>query len=212
MAQNNGKSDAFAYKIELLSAILLSLATLGSTWCAYQASLWGGVQATRYTMASSLRAEAVRKTNIAARKINIDVGLFVEYAAAISQDNPMLAEFLFDRFRPELKKATQEWLKTKPLKNPNAPRHPFELKEYVIIEQQEADSLIAKAEQRFEEGRNANKNSDQYVLFTVLFASVLFFAGIGVKFRTLNLEFAMLLLGIVVFITALVGLLFLPIQ
>src|SRR5436305_14399889 len=46
--------------LEILAALLLSLATLGIAWSGYQAAEWSGLQARRYTHASTARTLANR--------------------------------------------------------------------------------------------------------------------------------------------------------
>ena len=212
MANTGQKALSKEHILEILAAILLSLATISSAWSAYQATRWSGVQAIDFSKAATLRAEAIRKTNIAAQILAIDVGMFIQYAVARSQHNDSLAEFLLNRFRPELKSATESWLKTKPLKNPNAPPSPFRTKEYSIKEQQETQKLLKEAEQSFNEAKDANQTGDNYILLTVLFASVLFFAGVGTKFQLYTLKVIMLSFGTVIYLTALIILFSFPIH
>ncbi len=201
---NRAKHWARDHTIEIISAIMLSIATIGSAWSAYQATRWSGVQAIRFSQAAASRAEAGRQTDIGLRKIGIDVGLFVQYAAARSQDNQLLTDFLFERFSPRLSRATRAWLDTKPLKNPDAPRSPFDMKEYVIVEIEKAERILAKAEQNTELAKIANQNGDNYVLLTVLFASVLFFAGVGTKFTSFTIRVVLLSLGCLLLTSAIV--------
>ncbi|MCI0886089.1 MAG: hypothetical protein J4N92_07885, partial [Chloroflexi bacterium] len=56
--------------IELLSAILLSVAVVGSALSAWQASLWSGEQATLFAEASTARLESNRETAIALTRIS----------------------------------------------------------------------------------------------------------------------------------------------
>ena len=42
------------------------------------------------------------------------IKLFTEYVAAYSTGNEDLADFLFTRFRPEMKLATEAWIETQP--------------------------------------------------------------------------------------------------
>jgi hypothetical protein len=46
--------------IEVIEAILLSLATVVTAWSAYQAALWDGEQSKLYTKASAARSDATR--------------------------------------------------------------------------------------------------------------------------------------------------------
>jgi hypothetical protein len=54
---------------------------------------------------------------------------------------------------------------------------------YVIAKQIEADAATATADLLGQQARVANQTGDNYVLVTVLFASVLFFAGVSTKVR-----------------------------
>lgn len=45
---------------EIAAAILLSIATVLTAWCAYQATRWSGVQSIRYAEASAARVESTR--------------------------------------------------------------------------------------------------------------------------------------------------------
>ncbi|MBD3318017.1 MAG: hypothetical protein GF344_19715 [Chitinivibrionales bacterium] len=190
------------HALEVISAVFLSLATLASSWSAYQATRWSGVQAIAFSQASTLRVESAKKTAVAGRKFSIQVGLFVQYATAKSQNNEVLAEFLLERFPPELKKATEAWMRTDPFEDPDAPSSPFSMPEYQVTEQREAMELTEEAAESFDKARHANQTGDNYILLTVLFASVLFFSGVAPKFRAFRLRVAMLTLGGLVLVGA----------
>ncbi len=53
--------------------------------------------------------------------------------------------------------------------------------EYRLAAQDRAEDLVARADGRAQDARDANQRSDNYVLTTVLFAAVLFFAGVSTK-------------------------------
>ncbi len=190
--------------LEIISAILLSLATVASAWCAYQSARWNGVQAVSFSAANGARTESVRMSNAALQLTSIDVGMFVQFATAYSEDNMLLAEFLLERFRPEMRTAMDAWLATTPLKNPDAPLSPFAMAEYKLAAQDEADQLLKTAEQKLMDAQAANQRSDNYVLLTVMFASVLFFGGISTKFEVFKIRVAMIALAVLIFITSLV--------
>lgn len=198
------------YLLEVAATILLSLATVASAWSVYQATRWSGLQAITFGEAGALRTEATRMTSIAARKITVDAGLFVNYAVAINERNEKLAAFLRERFPPRLAAAVDAWLKTRPLADPAAPRSPFEMKEYSLPELDEVNRLNDKADRKVAEAKQANQTGDNYILLTVMFSSVLFFGGICVKFRSFKLELAMLIIGAIIFVNAFVLLLSYP--
>ena len=58
----------------------------------------------------------------------------------------------------------------------------------------------------------ADKYADDYVLLTVIFATVLFFSGIAGKFQWRGIDGAVLGLGVVVLVVGLVMLAQMPIQ
>lgn len=204
---SQGQGDRFDRRVEFFSAIVLALAAVLTAWCGYQAALWGGKQAKAYSDASAARIMAAQQTSEAMLRSSIHIGLFTEYAAAISQENQRLADFLYARFPPELKTATKAWRATDPLNNPNAPLSPFDMPAYQLPQQAEAQRLEEEAGQKSAEADQANAQSDQYVLLTVIFATVLFFGGISGKFQWRMIDLAMLAMGVVVLLGGLWSLL-----
>lgn len=190
--------------LEIISAILLSLATVASAWCAYQSARWSGVQAIDFSQANSARTESVRMSNTALQLTSIDVAVFVQFAAAYSEDNMVLAEFLMERFRPEMKIAVEAWIATEPLKNPDAPLTPFAMPEYTSAAMEESNRLLDRAEQKFEEALQSNQRSDDYVLLTVMFASVLFFGGVSTKFEAFKVRASLVAFAVLTFFVALI--------
>ena len=185
--------------LEIISAVLLSLATVASAWCAYQSAGWNGVQAVSFSAANGARTESVRMSNTALQLTSIDVSMFVQFAAAYSEDNQFLVEFLYQRFRPEMKPALDAWIATQPLKNPDAPSSPFAMEEYKSAAQDESDRLLAEAEQKLKEADQANQQSDSYILLTVMFASVLFFGGVSTKFEAFRIRAGLIAFAAIVF-------------
>lgn len=197
---SQGQGDRFDRWIEFFSATVLALATVMTAWCGYQAAQWDGEQADLYNQATNAQVQAAQLTTSAMLRASIQVGLFVEYAAAISTENDPLADFLYNRFPATLKTATDAWLALTPLQNPDAPLSPFDMPEYVLPEQTEAVALQEQSLENFAAANQANERSDEYVLLTVLFATVLFFAGIAGKFQWRLIDGAMLGLGVLVFL------------
>jgi hypothetical protein len=60
--------------------------------------------------------------------------------------------------------------------------------QYVLANAVKSDALERVGNQRFEEGKEATDHTDAYVLTTVFFAAVLFFAGISTRFDWLNVR------------------------
>jgi hypothetical protein len=182
-----------------------------TSWCAYQSARWSGVQATSYNRASSVRTESLRFSTLANRQLLIDINLFTAYAAATSNNNRQLADFLTQRFPDRLKVAMRAWLATRPMTNKAAPSSPFAMPQYHLTAQDEAAALEQQAGQLFNQGLTANETSDRYVLLTVLFAAVSFLAGVGSKFLIPSVKIAALVLAGLVWIVTLIVLIKYPI-
>ena len=108
--------------------------------------------------------------------------------------------------------AVKAWLATGPLANPAAPASPFGMPEYALEATAQADALLAEAEQKASAARRANQNSDNYVLTGVLFALVLFFAGISSKLERRRNRSIMMALAILGLVTGIATVLLLPIH
>ncbi len=194
-----------------IAAIVLSLATVSTAWCGYQATRWGGVQSSSYSQAGAARTLSAQKNNEATLRMNMHLNLFTQYVVATAQGDTKLADFMYQRFPPALRTATDDWLKTQPLTNPDAPRSPFDMPSYQLAEQAESARLGALADDKAQRADDANEMGDRYVLLTVIFASSLFFVGISGKFQWLALEAGMIALGAIVLLGGLFVLLTLPI-
>jgi hypothetical protein len=68
------------------------------------------------------------------------------------------------------------------------------------------------ADEFFKQATQANLISDNYVLLTVIFASVLFFGGISGKFQTRVIDLTMLSLAFVLFVVGVVVMLRYPVH
>jgi hypothetical protein len=185
--------------VEISCAIVLSLATMASAWCAYQSTLWGGVQTFRLAAAGKAGRQSSVSSVEALQLRAFDASMFMEFIKARARDEKELERFLSDRFRPELRVAMDAWLATKPFENPEAPRGPFRMAAYQQPEEKISREQDEEAGRQMRVAQEANETSDTYVLLTVLFASVLFFGGIGASFESRRLRIFMALLALVLF-------------
>ena len=187
--------------VEILAATVLALATVASAWSAYQATRWGGVQAEAYAEAGAARAESVRMSDLADAHLTIDVEYFAIWLDETAKGGDEQVVALIQRaFRPEFEPAFEAWLATDPLVNQDGPATPFEMEEYVLASAQEAEELRTEAEAAAAVAADANQTGDNYVLTTVLFASVLFFAGISSKFSGRWVRIALVIAGFLAFL------------
>ena len=182
--------------VEISCAVVLSLATTASAWCAYQASRWSGVQTFRLAEANKASRDATALHLVAVQERAAEAMLLVSYLQAKSQGDQRLAKFFHDRFPPEMKPAVEAWLKTDPFNNPAAPYSPFKMAEYVQGELTAAKAKTEVFAQKETAAEEAHRTSDRYVLLTVVFASVLFFAGIGGTFDSPRLRLLVFVLAV----------------
>ena len=180
---------------EIAAALLLSLATLGIAWSGYQAAKWSGLQARRYTQASTARALANRASTAASQDRTQDLLNFNRWLEVTTSNQPALADLYQRRFRPEFVPAFQAWLAQDPLNNPAATPSPLLVPEYHVADLERSDRLERQGTRHFENGKEATEHTDSYVLTSVFFASVLFFAGISMRFVWQKMRITVLVLA-----------------
>ena len=209
---SQGQGDRFDRWVEFIGALVLATATVATAWTAYQATLWGGDESKFYFEASAAQVAAAQLDSQAMQRASVHAGLFMQYATARSSGNQELADFLYQRFAPELKRATEAWLATDPLKDVKAPPSPFDMPEYRLSEQDATEQNSQLAEEKFADAVEADEYADDYVLLTVIFATVLFFSGIAGKFQWRVIDGGVLGLGVVALVIGLVLLAQMPVQ
>ena len=171
-------------RLEIINTVVISVATLAIAWCTYQGSLWNGIQTVNLIESSVADLQALEKTTNLEQQQEIDATAVMNFANAVVDDKPERINFYLHHGRPEMSRIFEAWLKTDPLKNPNAPSHPMAMEEYQTLlsktRSEEAQlknrSAVLKAT-----GLEANLHSDNYTLFTVVFSLVLFLNGISAK-------------------------------
>jgi hypothetical protein len=174
----------FRERLELWGALLLAAATVATAYSAYQSTRWSGKQSTLFTSAGASRTESAKARSDAASLLTIDASQFTDFAVAYVDEDTRRVRALRSFFRDEFEPAFEEWVGMDPLTNPDAPATPFELDSYRPQRLVDSERLEDEASAQFEEGREANQTSDNYVLATIFFAAVLFFAGIATKFTS----------------------------
>lgn len=196
---------------EITCAVVLALATACSAWCAYQSTLWGGVQTFRLAAANKAGRQSAADNMAALQWRSFDASMLISYIQAKNEGNERHEKFLFQRFRPDMKKALEAWLKMDPFNNPDAPPAPFKMAEYVQPELELAKQHEERATREHAAAEQANRNSDTYVLLTVLFAMVLFFGGIAGTIESRRLRIIILSVALLVFAVTIVFLATMPI-
>ena len=192
--------DGHRTRIELVATVLLAIATVATAWSGYQSTRWNGEQAKAAARASALRIGSTKAAALANSQTEIDVATFTQWVNAYAQNQKVLADFYFARFRHEFKPAVNAWIATRPLKNPHAPLTPFAMPQYKLAARAESDRLDTGAALFADAAGRYIQRSSNYVLAVVLFASALFFAGMSTKLTSMRLRIAMLSIGCIVFV------------
>jgi hypothetical protein len=185
---------------ELVVTLLLVVAALGTSWSSYQASRWNGEQAAAAGRTSAVRISAARAQGQAQAQTQVDVATFIAWADANRQGDRELSAFYVDRFRDEFKPAFDAWRATAPFSNPDAPPTPFAMPEYQLAARTDAEQLDAASEAGAAEVRLYIQRSSDYVLTVVLYAVVLFFAGMSTRLTNPRLRWVMTLAGCLVLV------------
>jgi hypothetical protein len=105
-------------------------------------------------------------------------------------------KLLSKTFRSDFLPAFEAWaadLRT----NLESPRGPFQLPEYKVGLMEKSEQLEENARRTFKEGEAANETGDHYVLYAVILASAMFFAGIAPQFPRLGLRVTFLVMATV---------------
>lgn len=87
------------------------------------------------------------------------------------------------------------WEADKAANKPGTPRNPFEMPQYKTKPRLQSEKVQALAIRQARSGKNALDHSNDYLLLTVLFASVLFFAGIATKFEAKGVKLSVMGMG-----------------
>ncbi|MCU0261858.1 MAG: hypothetical protein MUE78_12635 [Ilumatobacteraceae bacterium] len=168
--------------IELVAVALLGLATVGSAWCAFQASEWNDQQTLAIRDSNQATIKQSAAYSLGAQKVSYDATVIASYAEALFDDDQQRIDLYRELLiRPDLVPFLEQWQAQ--AQAGDQPPNLFENEEYLTaqfaeVEQYEADILAAN--QRAED---AGSNGDQYVLTTVLLATALFFAGVTTSFK-----------------------------
>jgi hypothetical protein len=187
---------------EVLVTVLLVVAALGTSWSSYQATRWNGEQAKAASRTNAIRIEAARAQGLSQSQTQVDVATFIAWADADRTGDKQLADFYVARFRAEFKPAFDAWVATDPFSDPSAPPTPFAMDEYKTASSQDAAKLDSAAELSAAEARTDIQRSSNYVLTVVLYAVVLFFAGVSTRLRNRRLRWILTVAGCLVLATA----------
>jgi hypothetical protein len=192
--------------LEVYAVLLLSLATLTTAWCGYQAARWSGEQSQSYARASTMRIKSQAQATLAGQLRIDDLSLFNGWIDARETGNAKLERIYRRRFRPAFVPAFDAWIADES----RAPS-PLYMPQYRPAELTNAAKLDAGADALYRRGTDAKSNDDHYILSTLFFAAVLFFAGISLRIGWRPLRIVVLGMGSAVLLTGIGYVLTLPV-
>jgi hypothetical protein len=189
----------------------MALATLSTAWCSYQSSKWSGQSSDFATNAARLEQKAALLHLEDNQVISIQAKMFMDFINAKLAGNDMLAQFYSDRFPPELRTAYARWMEQNPFENPKADPHPFVQGLYKARFADDISQTTASAGRDGAEARRTGNLAAQYLSNTVLFATVLIFAGTSARFDQRHVRQSSFFFAVAVFLFAASRMLMLPV-
>lgn len=201
MREKDSPLDA-GHWLDFASAVLMAAAVVGTAYSIWQSTVWNSEEGLWYAEAASTRLESAKALTIAENEIEYDSTVFSELAIRyadffdspeVQQEAQQLADLLI---RSEFRPALDAWIASDPLNNPDAAISPFELEQYRNENLEEGERLRLEAEANLVAAQEASGYADDYILATVFFASVLFFAGIATKLRSAHVQGGILVLAL----------------
>ena len=209
--QGHGGPDRSERVLELYAILLLALTTLATAWSGYQAARWSGEQSQSFARASTMRIKAQAQSTLAGQLRIDDLVMFNSWLDAREAGDRELAAIYRRRFRPEFVPAFEAWTAQRPFTNRSSVPGPLYMPEYRLAETARAAELDGRADELYREGTSAKTNDDHYILSTLFFAAVLFFAGISLRLDWRPLRYAVLGMASVLLLAGVGYLLTLPV-
>ncbi|HEY5532296.1 MAG TPA: hypothetical protein VIK22_09900 [Candidatus Anoxymicrobiaceae bacterium] len=197
--------------IEIAATALLALATTMSAISAYQSARWSSRESVLYNKSNEAMTSAAEYSDKANQLTTIDIQMLTNYMNALASGDQALANFYSTMtFSDVLKEALKVWNEQRAAGVKDMPRTPFHEPQYKHAERVKSDALHAQSQRDAAAAKKADDHADTYILLTVLFASVLFFAGMSTKFQSKVIKIVILGMGMVVFSFAVVAMAIVP--
>jgi hypothetical protein len=196
--------------IEPVVVVVMALTTCCTAWCSYQSASWTRRSNRLLNEYNALERRAALLDIQGNQALMLHASMFMQLLAAQNSGNQQLATFYAERFPPDVKKAYEGWLAQRPFENRNADPHPFVPNLYQVRDSTEAAATRAEATRQLATARASGNRSGQYLANTVLFATVLFFAGTAGKFEQPRVRLSAAMFALAVFAFAVVRMLVMP--
>lgn len=183
LEKNREGHDNRGRRITIIEAILLASVALLAAWSGFAAAKWSTESRLELAQSSKYRTEASEADLRAMEARNFDALTFDTWFQTWVNDKVGDEDVAARRFRDEFRPAFDAWMATDPLNNPDAPKDPTAMAQYVEPDKDLAAAKRASADEAYADGAKDGTTADDYVRTTVLLASVLFLVGISGHFR-----------------------------
>ena len=202
-AEEDDHSDRW---LSVIEAVLLSMVAVLAAYSGYAAAKWGTESSVQLAKAASERNFATRLDTEAIVTRTLDSVSLNAWFSAFVSGNVKAERLAVKRFRAGYRPAFDAWLATDPAHNPNAPPGPAYMPNYVIPQASESAAADKAANVAFAEGSDAGETSDKYIRDTVFLATVLFLVGISGHFRVRQARYALIGIGALILVFAVIQL------
>jgi hypothetical protein len=205
-APKRGLSDNL---IELIVAILLGITAVLTAWAAWQASLYGGQQATKYTQGTALVAEGNSMYSSAQQALASDMELYSEYWALMVDETFAETTGKTDemeaiqyktaqverRFSTELAEQVAK-VAGEAEASGSEDFSPFDDETFVASYFVDAEARIAEGNSQISAGQVDNHLGDILNMATVIYAISLFLLGICSGFSVKSVQLGLIVVSV----------------
>lgn len=189
-------------RLDAWTAVLLGLAAFATAWATYQSTQWSDRQQDFEAEATILYSIAGQVTTDASQAEMVDTQMWLRWVEAVDEGRVSRAEFLRDRFSPQLTAAVGAWLSDIPDDAELGPATlpdgtPMDLPEYEVELRVTETILTATADLRRDDANEASNRAREYVLLAVVLAMVLLLGSIATKFTSPKIQVWLILASVV---------------
>ena len=209
-AEDDADSDHASRRLTIVEASLLALVAVLAAYSGFASAKWGTESSLTLAKASTERNFASRAQLNGLSTKNFDGLSFNAWFSAYLAGNQVGMTVAEHRFRPQFDVAFQAWLATDPFTDPNAPKGPTYMPQYVVPGQAQSNAYDNSADALYADGSQDGSNSDNYVRTTVFLATVLFLIGISGHFRVRSARIGLIAVGGAILAVSVVLLISLP--
>jgi hypothetical protein len=203
---SNEKGTGNSRKIKIINAgfaVILILATLTSAYSVWQAARYAGSSSRDMMTSNGMRTESNKYYVNGLLQEQVDVGSWLDWASAASENNTRLARFIEERFRDEFKPAFYAWLNSTKETDGIPAGTPFSMPEYQNANIEKSRSIDQQIEQLGDSASQKSNYASRLTLMTVLTAAIIVICGFESRMRVEAIKLPLLLTVVVIYIFAL---------